>query len=244
MPDSPVPPFVCRTEDTKSLHFSLHAVQSRMRVDRPDRLELAYTRTMMGFLALQPAPQAIAMIGLGGGSLAKFIHQQLPQAFLKVVEINPHVIALREEFEVPPDSERFRVRLADGADFVRSPPQPFDVLLVDGFDYHGQPPALASQAFYDDCAALLSPEGVLVANLYAGDPDYERQLARIERAFAHQVLQLPDPECSNTIVFAGRQPLRARLGEARNPGLSPAAWAQVRGGVRAVQQALAQPTAG
>ena len=32
-----------------------------------------------------------------------------------MVEINPHVAVLRDEFEVPPDSDRFSVILGDGA---------------------------------------------------------------------------------------------------------------------------------
>eukprot|EP01034_Spumella_vulgaris_P002483 gene2483-3228_t len=32
---------------------------------------------------------------------------------IKVVEINPHVIALRDEFQVPADDERFKVRRGD-----------------------------------------------------------------------------------------------------------------------------------
>ena len=62
----------------------------------PSALDLEYTQTMMGFLLFLPQPQRIAMIGLGGGSLAKFCHRYLPRTRIQVVEINPHVIALRD----------------------------------------------------------------------------------------------------------------------------------------------------
>jgi spermidine synthase len=55
---------------SKSLHFTLGELQSRMLTHQPWRLDLDYTRTMMGFLLFQPAPVHIGMIGLGGGSLA------------------------------------------------------------------------------------------------------------------------------------------------------------------------------
>jgi spermidine synthase len=55
------------------LHLGSHAIQSAMRVTRPWDLELAYTRAMMGFLMFNDTPQDVLMIGLGGGSLAKFI---------------------------------------------------------------------------------------------------------------------------------------------------------------------------
>ena len=59
-----------------------------------------------------------------------------------LVEIDPAVIALREAFMVPSDSDRFRVVQADGADHVRGLREAADVLLLDGFDDAGIPDAL------------------------------------------------------------------------------------------------------
>ena len=213
MPDTADPqhfvkPYVHETLDTRALHFSISEIQSRMQVQHPHALDLAYTRTMMAFLLFVPRPAAVAMIGLGGGSLAKFCHRQLPDACIEVVEINPHVIALREQFQVPPDGARFQVLRGDGADFVRDTQGRLDVLLVDGFDHEGQPPALCSQAFYDDCRAALRADGLLVVNLHTAHREFQRHAARLERAFDGEVLRVGDQDCSNTIAFAGRGALR------------------------------------
>src|SRR5262249_337568 len=114
MPDSTeslqhVKPFIYESLSSKALHFSIGEIQSRMQLSDPDALNLEYTGTMMGFLMFNPDPASIAMIGLGGGSLAKFCHRYLPRATLQVVEINPHVIAMRDEFHVPRDGAHFRV---------------------------------------------------------------------------------------------------------------------------------------
>lgn len=69
-----------------------------------------------------------------------------------MVKINPHVIALREAFKIPPNGLRLQMLQADGAALVRQPPQRFEVLLVDGFDHDGLPEALSSQRLYDNCA--------------------------------------------------------------------------------------------
>ena len=61
------------------LHLGSQAIQSAMRLTRPWDLELAYTRAMMGFLLFNSTPQDVLMIGLGGGSLAKFIRKQRPR---------------------------------------------------------------------------------------------------------------------------------------------------------------------
>jgi spermidine synthase len=62
-------PFVLQDGRSRSLHFTAGELQSRMRLEAPDALEVDYTRTMMGFLLLNNQPHHIAMIGMGGGSL-------------------------------------------------------------------------------------------------------------------------------------------------------------------------------
>ena len=199
-----VKPFVYDDGDTRSLHFTLDELQSRMNKRRPWGLDVDYTRTMMGFLLLVPAPTSVAMLGLGGGSLAKFCYRQLPACRITVVEINPHVIALRRDFCVPDNGARFEVLQGDGAAFVAGPGHSLDVLLVDGFDHAGQPAALCSQRFYDDCFSALAPEGVLVVNLHHDDARYPLWAERIRRSFGGNAVEIPALEKSNCIVFASR----------------------------------------
>jgi len=246
MPDSQesaqhVKPFVYESLSSKALHFSISETQSRMRLDDPHALDLEYTRTMMAFLLFNPEPKNIAMIGLGGGSLAKFCHRYLPKSLIQVVEINPHVIALRNAFQVPPDDERFCVIRGDGANFVRHPPARVDALLVDGFDTYGLPARLASQRFYDDCHDALRPGGIMVANLHYGHRHYEVYLDRIRRSFNGSVLVVDDGEMSNSIVFAsnGHALGKRHAGASRRPkGLEAAAADQLLAAFALVLSAL------
>jgi spermidine synthase len=253
MPDTPSPaddhvrPYVYQdpARTVRALHFSLSEIQSRMRLDDPDGLDLAYTQRMMGFLLWQPRPASLALVGLGGGSLAKFCHRHLPEATLLTAEINPHVIALRDDFGIPPDSTRFRVVCLDGAVLVRDPPQRFDVLLVDGFDWEGLPEALCSQAFYDDCAGALTDGGWLVANLpsSASQPLFEVHVARIRQTFgADAVLVVGDGERgTNSVVFACRDALelqRSDITTRRPTGFDAPAWRALQPAMAAVRRAL------
>jgi spermidine synthase len=193
MPDSIesaqyVKPFVYEGMSSKALHFSICETQSRMQYQDPSALALEYTRTMMGFLLFNPEPHDITMIGLGGGSLAKFCYRYLPRARIHVVEINPHVLALRDEFQVPPDDERFSVIRDDGAQYVRDRPSRCDVLLVDGFDSQGLPARLCSQRFYNDCHETLQPGGIMVANLHCDHRHYDALVDRIRSSFEGSVL--------------------------------------------------------
>src|SRR5206468_8317735 len=112
-------PFILDTGGMRHLYFDLRAVQSSMRLHEPDTIVTAYAQKMMAFLLFNRAPRHILLLGLGGGSLVKFCHRHLRNTRLTVVEIDPEVVKLRECFQIPPDDERLRVILADGADFIR-----------------------------------------------------------------------------------------------------------------------------
>ena len=114
------------------------------------------------------------------------------------------MIALRDQFVVPPDGERFQVVHDDGAQFVAAARQRYDVLLVDGFCYDGQPEALGTPAFYDACRAVLAPRGVMVVNLHAEAPDCAELLLRMVCAFDGQVHAVHTEDGGNRVVFAGR----------------------------------------
>ena len=108
-------PYIFDSACERRLHFTNHATQSAMSLSDPDALIAQYTRKMMAFLLFNPHPEHIVMIGLGGGSLAKFCYRNLPRSRITVVEIDEDVIALRDEFCIPKDDGRFRVVHDDGA---------------------------------------------------------------------------------------------------------------------------------
>lgn len=198
-------PIVERDSESVIMSFDDDSIQSRMRLDDPTALDLDYSRVMMAFLLLQPQPASILMIGLGGGSLAKYCHRHLPQARITVVEINPEVIAARETFQVPPDSEHFSVVCGDGAAFLASTPRgSYDVILVDGFGPEGeQPEALCSLAFYKACRAALRQSGVLMVNLQDKEPQCSRLIGRIWQMFGEPVVPLEVACGGNLVVLAG-----------------------------------------
>ena len=220
-------PVVYESLTSKTLFFSTQDVQSEMHILRPDELQFEYTRIMMGFLLHKPLPRSIAMIGLGGGSLAKFCYRHLPHTDIVVVEINPHVLALRDAFAIPADDHRFSVRLGDGAEFVKEQQQKFDVLLADGFDIAGLPDALCSLQYYDDCYRLLNPGGILVANLHGCNQLFDVVLDRIRTSFHGSLLTVKDPDATNHLAFAVKaepHALQSLAGVRRPDGFDAQAW--------------------
>lgn len=195
-------PFLFDGGSALVLHFDMAAMQSAMIKNDPECLVLGYTHTMMGFLFFQPEPERIEMIGLGGGSLAKYCLRYLPDAHFTAIEINPKVIALRNKFSIPPDNERFKVICANGADYVRNCTEKVDVLLIDGFKLYGQPESLSSVEFYDNCYAKLNDGGVMVVNLLENGNHYDTYTSRIRDCFKDKVLLVDSISSGNKIAFA------------------------------------------
>lgn len=187
----------------RSLHIGSDTVQSAMRLARPIDLELSYTRSMMGFMLFNDKPAFVLMIGLGGGSLAKFIYHRLPSTAIEVVEVNPRVVAIaREYFHVPQDDARFAVVVGDGAEYVTREGRRASVIIVDGYDGDSQVEALSTRGFYDACRRRLEAGGVLVVNLWGSDRRFDENLRRIEAAFPAGTVCLPAEKPGNIIVFA------------------------------------------
>jgi spermidine synthase len=205
-------PFIEDCGPLRYLHFDLDNVQSVMRHDDPDALCLAYTRKMMTFLLFNAEPRRILLLGLGGGSLAKFCYRHLPGAQITVLEIDPNVLALREEFQVPPDDERFRVVQGDGVAYIggcaprtnSERPAREDVILVDACDRDGLSPTLAAPDLYANLRRRLAVGGVLVMNVCGEPEEIESHIARIRGVFGERLISQPPKEDGNLIVMGFR----------------------------------------
>jgi len=198
-------PYIFETPYERRMHFTNHATQSAMSLANPDALIAQYTRKMMAFLLFNPEPRHIVMVGLGGGSLAKFCYRHLPRTRITVVEINEDVIALRDEFCVPGDDDRFRVVHDDGARFVECLEERIDVLLIDAFDADGIAPSLANSAFYSCAARQLTDDGMLVMNFWGPCDRYVANLTPARAAFGDSLLLVPVADDVNVLLFGFKQ---------------------------------------
>lgn len=208
----------------RTLHLGSDTVQSVMRLTDPYALEVAYTRAMMAFLLFVPEPREILQVGLGGGSIAKWLHHHLPQARDTVVEIHPDVVsAAHGYFDLPPPDERLCIVIGEGAEYVANHPGSCDVLLVDGYDMHGQAASLGTRLFYDSARRALSPGGIFVVNLWGSDRSFGTFVDRIHLAFDGAFLLLPAEHKQNVVAF----------GFERSPGMPK--WDELRARARTLE---------
>ena len=196
-----------------SLQFGSTARQSTMIVDRPDELTLEYTRCLMSALVLPEAPPRRAlMLGLGGGSLVKFLLRHLPACRVEVVELRPPIVEVaRRYFALPRAHDRLRIHIADGRRFLLDHTgDPFDLVLLDLHTAQGMAPVVHEEDFLPACRRATADGGVFSANLWYGfDKALERRVQELLEASFARVLGLPVPGRSNHIAHGlpdGRVP--------------------------------------
>lgn len=197
-------PFVLDQGPRRLLRFDFGAIQSAMLLSSPQRLLLAYTREMMTFLLFNADPRRLLLLGLGGGSIAKFCYQRLPRTDITAVEVSADVIALRGEFSIPDDDARFRVVHADGAAYVAASAARVDVIVADACDGAGIAAPFNTTAFYRRARSRLAPGGVFVTNICGEESARAGHLRKLRDAFDNEVLTLRIAPGRNVIAFAFR----------------------------------------
>jgi spermidine synthase len=179
----------------------------------PDKLELGYVRAMTSWLLFKSAWREALVIGLGGGSLVKFLLHQFPDGHLRVVEYRESVVKIaRSHFGLPLDP-RLKILVGDGNAYVRqrirTRQEQYCVLLVDAFDHDGMAESIANEAFFEGCQLLLNADGMLVINLWGGtqNPLFQQIALWMGRVFDWRVLFLPVRNRGNIVALAFNQSL-------------------------------------
>jgi len=187
-----------------------YAVQSILHLD--GRIP---TSGVWGYYALAPAwttrgsPRSALIIGLGGGTSARTYSRLYPAAAITGIELDPSVVDIGRRFFELPDT--VRVITDDARAALNKPPlnpvsEPFDVILIDAFQFPYVPFQLTTLEFFRSVERQLAPGGAVVVNV-GRDEDARAVVDAIGRAMQEvfpvvrgvDVASLP-----NTIVVATR----------------------------------------
>ena len=184
-------------------------VQSAIRLDAPHALELEYVQQMTAWLLFLHAPTQIALLGLGGGSLARWNLSHLRKSRLVAVEHNPAVVlAAKSMFGLPVESPRFEIAHQDAFEWVRAArPASYGVVQVDLYDSEADGPVLDSTDFYRATRRLLSDSGGLLAvNLFGRPQALKKSLAHLKIAFDERIRLLAPTQAGNRVALCFHGP--------------------------------------
>ena len=144
------------------LDRTYHAVMWRA---DPVTLFLPYSQLMVASLALVPEPKRGLILGHGGGSLAKWLAARWPELELDVVEIDPSVVRMAEEYFAYRPPPQHHVHVRDARVFLNHTDRTYDFIWVDAFARHMIPFHLTTVEFFAELHAHLAPNGILAVNL-------------------------------------------------------------------------------
>jgi spermidine synthase len=188
----------------RTLYFGSPARQSTVFLERPQDLALAYTRCMVSGLLFCEAPQKVLLLGLGGGSLARFLLHAFPQCRVQAVEKRARVVELARQYFFLGSDPRLSVCVEPAETFLHRTSEQYDWILVDIHNRDGMAPALDDPGFFADCQSHLSERGALAVNLWTGHQQERVRCiqARLHELFPDQVLYLPVARKNNTVALA------------------------------------------
>jgi SAM-dependent methyltransferase len=131
----------------------------------PDTLFLPYSQLMVSSLALVPNAKRALILGHGGGSFTKWLARYWPELEVDVVEFDPVVVRVAEEYfsyRAPP---QHHVYVRDARAFLNHTSATYDLIWADAFARHLVPFHLTTEEFFAQLRQHLAADGVLVVNL-------------------------------------------------------------------------------
>jgi len=181
----------------------------------PDTLFLPYSQLMVSSLALVPNPKRALILGHGGGSFAKWLARYWPQLEVDVVEFDPVVVRMAEEYFSYHAPANHHVFVRDARAFLSQSESTYDLIWADAFARHLVPFHLTTAEFFSDLRRHLAADGVLVVNLASSGTggDLRRAQAVVETmkqsfpVIETYAVKGPWPSASkaeNLLFFAGR----------------------------------------
>ena len=180
---------VYEEDDQRCMSFTRRnqtARQTCRSLDDPNQFVFSYTKMMMGALYLNPNPRKVLIVGLGGGVLPTALAGMFPDVGIDVVEIDPAVVRVAQQFFDFNPSQRVRVFEEDGRVFVKragKSGQRYDLVMLDAFDHEYIPEHLLTREFLLEVKTLLTADGVLVANTFSSSRLYPHESTTYESVF-------------------------------------------------------------
>ena len=194
---------------SRSLHFGNRTQQSGMFLFNPVFLIHKYTQAMLTPLCWE-SPDKVLILGLGAGSIAKFLLHYFKETVVDAVELRPAVVDLAEKyFSLPPENQRFRIFKQAATDFLENTreTESYDLIILDLFvTVKEQDINVNVSSHFTYIKDILSHNGCLCINLLGNDFRQFTPLNDLLELFENNIYFVP-VDSSNVILFALKQPL-------------------------------------
>ncbi|MCU7853635.1 MAG: fused MFS/spermidine synthase [Candidatus Thiodiazotropha sp. (ex Monitilora ramsayi)] len=149
-------------DNLRWMRFQDGSIQSVMLLQEPAYPVLDYNQALLSSLIFADNPGSLLNLGLGSGSIERFILSQLPEMELLSVEIDPNIIELaREHFRLPATHP---VTQASAEKYLTENNQKFDIIVCDIYTKTISDNPILNHGFIEDATRSLDTNGVLALN--------------------------------------------------------------------------------
>jgi spermidine synthase len=180
--------------------------QSCIDLKQPDRLVFEYTQMMLGALFLNPAPRSILIIGLGGGTLPRALRALLPEADIDVVEIDPAVVRVAQQYFGFHGDAQLHIDEEDGRAYVRRmlhTDKRYQLIMLDAYDHQYIPEHMLTAEFLTQVRTLLAPGGIVAANTFSSSGLYSSESVTYQSVFG----EFYNLKSANRVILASNAAL-------------------------------------
>ncbi len=189
--------------DRRELRFGNHITQSAMSLKEPDYPVLEYTRAMTAGFLFAPHATRFLHIGLGAGSIPRFIHRYIPESVQKVIELSPEVIEVAYRYFSLPVSPRLQVVEDEGESYLGRADEKFQLIFLDAFQAEGVSRHLETASFFASVRNHLEVGGWLINNVWGSDRENLNLVARNLGTVFPNLYSLKVLSGGNVIFFGG-----------------------------------------
>ena len=198
----------------RCLKFTLKredSTQTCINLNYPKRMVFSYTQMSMASLLLNPNPASVLIVGLGGGTLPMALRDLLPEALIDTVEIDEAVVRVAKEYFGYREDEYNRAIIRDARVYGKRSALrglTYDLIILDAFNGEYIPEHLMTVEFLEEMRALLSDDGVLVANTFASSRLYDFESATYAAVFGN-FLNFRGSSTGNRVILVPQAKLPA-----------------------------------
>lgn len=146
-------------------------------------LPVYYTQSMTAGLAFPEKLESAAIVGLGGGRTAWYVHKSIPDLKFKAIELDPEVARIADRYFGVREEDNFDLIVRDGRVALDRSDDTFDLIFVDAYRGPFVPFHLLTTEFYELVADRLNPGGVAVQNVEPSTMLFDSAVATISAAF-------------------------------------------------------------
>jgi spermidine synthase len=154
------------TDDGQVRHLKFgDSLQSGMYVEDPAKSDFRYTEYFHLAWIFKRDIRTVLFLGLGGGSTPKKFHADYPMVDVDIVEIDPAVVDVAEQYFHFRTGPRLNVIVSDARAYLTASDKRYDLIVHDAYFSEAVPFHLMTREFFHLAVKRLAPAGVFAFNL-------------------------------------------------------------------------------